>query len=206
MSDALIEAVLLSRPATTPSSASAFGVTLKTGCRAADYGRWRGPVSEVIDGITGRLAADGLERLTARVWSLENTVVKLMAALEPGIIERITAEVDVAMEELEPRVQALTAIQTETTSLLHRSVTHAERTTAEAIAETQALREELRAALVQIEAALAALPATWRHDIHATLDELRNSPDAANALLHGAETLAASLARSLDDFKTGELQ
>lgn len=206
MSDALIEAVLLSRPATTPNSASAFGVTLKTGPRAADYGRWRGPVFEVIDGITGRLAADGLERLTARVWSLEHTVVKLMAALEPAVMERITAEVDVAVEELEPRVQALTTIQAETTSLLHRSVTHAERTTAEAIAATQALREELRAAIKQIEAAFAALPANWRTDIQATIEELRNSPDAANALLHGAESLAGSLAKSLDAFTTGELQ
>lgn len=190
-----------------PAPAQAFGVTIVPGSSQPDYGRFYGYrlLGDFWDDLTGKTAKVAAERLTRRAHHLEHVIADLLRALDTHFL----AEMEATLEPIETQMEALRQTQIETGKLLHQSVENAERTTSRAIAAVEALRSDLDRTVARLEARLdtdlAALPAQWRADIARTIDDLRQSADGANALLLGAESLAGSVARSIEDFDHGTL-
>lgn len=149
---------------------------------------------EIWQNITGRPVREELEALRARVRKLEQR--RPVSVTKPPIA---SAPLEVpALKELMSQVEALADKQDHITSCLQDwlKALHGIRSNVDA-------QNERIAAIVQqlheAEAALAAMPETWRADLDAKLEALRNTPDALNALLLGAEAFAQSVAQSIEE-------
>lgn len=183
--------------------AEVFGVTFSPG-PLHPLRHWRDahptPIKDFIYGVLGVTARRDNERLTKRVHELERVVEALMRALD----ENFLAEMEVTLEPVETQLQALRQTQIESGVVLRDALENSRQTTTRLIAVVDALRVDLGREMARLEGRLeqeiAALPPQWREDFNRTIEELRNSPDGANALLHGAESLAGSVARRIGDF------
>lgn len=203
MSDEITQAPVLMRRGYEPAprTVEAFGVAFTRPHASPEYddgNRKDNPLQEALQFLWGAGSARKLTRVRNRVLVLE----KLQEQLIDALGQRFEAAIDARLAPIEQRMDAITAIQGQTTAHLHATLKTVHETIQGAIDRIEVLRDDMNREVARIDAALAALPEAWRGDFEARLTELRDSPDGANALLHGAETLAASIARSLDDVET----
>lgn len=163
-------------------------------------------LSEVWGDVSGATARAECRALTRQVKVLEG---KLSAAEEklsaecaalPDQVDAAVADgVAAAVEPLARKVALVMEVQRQTTALLHQSVATVQEMSDAARAQMSAATEAFDTRFDALAAQLEAMPEAWRADVMAMLDALRQSQDAANALLHGAEAFAASVSRTIED-------
>lgn len=157
-----------------------------------------GPLERWWNDLTGATARTGLRQVARRVRQLEDgeriavETLQQLAAHATGErakpFEAMCAAIQATQADALARLDAMSG-QVEELRLAQQSQHTA----------FEAVRDTLHEHVERLERTIAALPEALRADLRIELDNLRNTPDAATALLYGAETFAGAVARSLEE-------